>query len=182
MSYILDALRKSENERQREASATLSHAPQAATSSQTPVSTWLVMLVMTIALLAVGAAWWQSNRETPAAADTSTPQQQPLLQPGPSVAETVPVETPAAALPATAAAPSPVRSIGELENYGPSLPDYRLELLAFNEQDPSSSSAWINGRRYYTGEQIGSGPELIEIRSDGVILAFAGQRFLLTTR
>jgi hypothetical protein len=78
--------------------------------------------------------------------------------------------------------PPPLRSIRELPGYAPNLPRLRIELLAYDGRDPAGGSAWINGERYFVGDRVANGPELIEVRPDGVILGYSGERFLLTTR
>jgi general secretion pathway protein B len=69
VSFILDALRKSEHERQRSAVPGLSQVPLATPQPQLPRWALGVMAVLGAALLVVGGAWWQSSRSpTPAAA------------------------------------------------------------------------------------------------------------------
>ena len=62
MSFILDALRKSEHERQRSATPGLSQVPAATPQPHTPPWALAVMSVLVAAVLALGAAWWQSSR------------------------------------------------------------------------------------------------------------------------
>ena len=62
MSFILDALRKSEHERQRSAVPGLSQVPLATPQPQLPRWALGVMAVLGAALLVVGGAWWQSTR------------------------------------------------------------------------------------------------------------------------
>lgn len=177
MSFILDALRKSESERQREAAPSLSRAPLAQVRHRVPAWIWALISILLAALIALAAAWWQGRtNETPATDSTS---------PATSVPSAVTASPPPAAEPAlasdgTEATPAAVRSMNELARFGPNLPDYRLELLAFNPADPAASWARINGRRYAAGDKIGGGPELIELRADGVVIGYAGERFLLT--
>lgn len=179
MSFILDALRKSESERQRDAPPTLARAPLAQVRHRIPAWIWIVIAVLIAALTALAVVWSQGRPggaaqpvpEAPAAQSAS-----PLTDATPRAIESEP-----------AVAPSPdpssaVRSINELARFGPSLPDYRLELLAYDPADSAASWARINGRRYVVGDPIGGGAELFEIRSDGVVLGFAGERFLLPTR
>lgn len=175
MSFILDALRKSENERRREAVASLSRAPLAIVRHRIPVWTWFLIGLLLLALLALTAAWWRSDESVAPAMARS--------EPSSTIVNAPPVENQQApVLASEVVTPPRLRSIAELATIDPSLPSFRLELLAYNGQDPASGSAWINGRRYIVGERITGGPELVEVRPDGVVLAYASEHFLLTTR
>lgn len=183
MSFILDALRKSENERQREAAPSLSRAPLATARHQIPVWTWLVIGILTLALVTVITAVWQSG---PTDADSTAASMPESLS---ATTPTTEASPPAEAQPALVQEARPedltslrIRPIREIATLDPSLPRFRLELLAYNGRDPSGSSAWINGQRYFVGDRIASGPELVEVRPDGVVLLYADQQFLLTTR
>ena len=132
--------------------------------------------VLSLALIALAAAFWRSDqgalpataRNTPPPATTARPAAEENQQ---TISSAPAVDT-----------PPRIRSIGELASFDASLPAFRLELLAYNSSDPANSSAWINGRRYRVGERLANGPELVEVRSDSVVLSFAGEHFLLTTR
>lgn len=63
MSFILDALRKSENERQRSTVPGLAQVPLATPTAQLPRWAVLVIGLLAAAVLALGLAWWQSARE-----------------------------------------------------------------------------------------------------------------------
>jgi hypothetical protein len=71
MSFILDALRKSEHERQRSTVPGLSQVPLATPAAQLPRWALVVIGLLAAAVLALGAAWWQSSR-APAALGTAT--------------------------------------------------------------------------------------------------------------
>ena len=62
MSFILDALRNSEHERQRSAVPGLSQVPLAAPQPQLPRWALGVIGVLVVAVLVIGGAWWQSTR------------------------------------------------------------------------------------------------------------------------
>jgi len=182
VSYIFDALRKSESERQREVATSLSHAPLARPRQRVPIWAWLVIATLSLALAALALAWWQGREESPSPTPSLAPDIEP---PSPALAsEPAPISPPVTAPPTeTSEASTPrLRPISELASFDPSLPEYRLDVLAPSSRDPAESSAWINGRRYYAGERIGNGPVVLEVRADGVVLALAGERFLLTTR
>jgi hypothetical protein len=68
MSFILDALRKSEHERQRSAAPSLSHVPLAHPRRNLPAWAIVVIGALAAAVLVLGGAWWQSQRAPPAAA------------------------------------------------------------------------------------------------------------------
>ena len=62
MSFILDALRKSEHERQRSATPGLSQVPLATPPPQMPRWALGVIVSLVAAVLVLGGAWWQSAR------------------------------------------------------------------------------------------------------------------------
>jgi general secretion pathway protein B len=62
VSFILDALRKSEHERQRSAVPGLSQVPLAAPQPRLPRWALAVIGVLVAAVLVIGGAWWQSTR------------------------------------------------------------------------------------------------------------------------
>jgi general secretion pathway protein B len=62
VSFILDALRKSEHERQRSASPGLSQVPLATPPPQMPRWALGVIGLLVAAVLVLGGAWWQSTR------------------------------------------------------------------------------------------------------------------------
>jgi general secretion pathway protein B len=98
VSFILDALRKSEHERQRSTLPGLSNVPLATPPAQLPRWALVVMGALAAAVLAFGVAWWQSSRAPTEAAASDTP----------SMIER-PVELPPAAVP-RATPPSPASS------------------------------------------------------------------------
>lgn len=72
MSFILDALRKSENERRRDAVPGISRAPMAVPRDRLPRWALGVMAALAVCVLGLGAAWWLTPRpgEVP---DTAAP-------------------------------------------------------------------------------------------------------------
>jgi general secretion pathway protein B len=97
MSFILDALRKSENERQRGAAPGVAHVPFAIPRPRVPTWALAVMIMLGLSLVALGGAWWQSTQSESAASATlgrnSPTTDVPLAIPAPServAAEPVP--------------------------------------------------------------------------------------------
>ena len=115
MSFILDALRKSEHERQRSAAPSLSHVPLAAPRRELPGWALLVIGVLAAAVLVLGGAWWQSQRGLPTPTATSpTAVAPPAASISPAAATPVPTPVPPTASPpvtspptVTASAPPP---------------------------------------------------------------------------
>jgi general secretion pathway protein B len=88
VSFILDALRKSETERQRSAVPNVSQVPFAVARPRLPV--WAVALIVAlgVAVLGLGGAWWVTVRTDSAAAASqasaptvSVPLEIPALEP-----------------------------------------------------------------------------------------------------
>ncbi len=186
MSYILDALRKSELERQRDSAPGLMRSPVATVRRETPAWSWLLIVLLSLALVAVAAAWWLRNNDAGGAPTAELP-----AVPGDSAASTAtvapaPADVIAAEAPAGAATSATFsgepQAISALIRAYPTLPRYALSFLEYNSRDPDSGTAWINGQRYYPGEVIEGGPELVGIRPDGAVLAYRGQTYLLTPR
>ncbi|HEY9182688.1 MAG TPA: general secretion pathway protein GspB [Gammaproteobacteria bacterium] len=96
MSFILDALRKSEHERQRSTVPGLAHVPLATVPP--PLPRWAVAAIaaLGVAVLVLAGAWWQSTRSD---ADTAATRPEPALQ------RTVVLPPPAASPPTTLPAP-----------------------------------------------------------------------------
>ena len=96
MSFILDALRKSEHERQRSTLPGLSQVPLATPPAQLPRWALVVIGVLAAGVLVLGGAWWQSTR-----APTETTAAAPMIErsvdlPPPAAAFTPPRLTPPA--------------------------------------------------------------------------------------
>jgi len=109
MSFILDALRKSEHERQRSAVPGLSHVPLATARRELPGWALLVIGLLAAAVLVLGGAWWQSQRSLGApTASSPTAATAPVASTPPTAAAPAPVAPPAIATPPPAAAPTTV--------------------------------------------------------------------------
>lgn len=198
MSFILDALRKSESERQREAAPTLVRAPLAMARQRTPGWVW-VMIALLAACLAAMAALLVSERTdnasvVPPAASSSaesgdiTPVRAPASGVAPNQAVVQAGEAPPQSTNATSAGTSalsvetpapPPRRISALDSIDPSLAGMSVNMIAYDTSEPSNRFVWISGRRYLTGELVGGIAEIIEIREDSVILATGTERFEL---
>ena len=73
MSFILDALRKSEHERQRSAVPGLSQVPLATPPAHLPRWVLVVIGVLAVSVVVLGGAWWQSARVPSVASTAAVP-------------------------------------------------------------------------------------------------------------
>jgi len=109
VSFILDALRKSEHERQRSAVPGLSHVPLATTRSELPGWALLVIGVLGAAVLVLGGAWWQSQRSLGASAASSPAAVvPPVATTAPTATAPAPIAAPPVATPPPTFAPAAV--------------------------------------------------------------------------
>ncbi len=86
MSFILDALKKSEAERQNQAAAGISTTPRASQPDQLPIWAIAIMGALSVAVVILAWAWWQSRQAgtspaTSRAADTAATTARPVAAP-----------------------------------------------------------------------------------------------------
>lgn len=192
MSYILDALKKSEMERSRSAAPSLIGALEHAPSFRTKL-----LVVVAVALLANATAftawWFWPHYEQPeiAASFPSNATAEALPKPLPQMptAALVDPSTPIAAappvVPALAAKPEPIEpkpvvvrqrttfhalSAEEQRAFTPL--EFSTHLFA---DDPSLRAVTMNGRRFKEGDALTDDLSLEEITEDGVVVAFRGK-------
>jgi len=216
MSFILDALKKSEQERARHEQPVTLELPRGKQRRVTPV--WMVvvllLLLVNCGLLVV---MMQRKHESPEVAVRTTAPvavtnkiSAPMLnKPMRSLEEEAGMATPpaeedvavddlpaaktdSAHLPATvtantgprmvSASPGSVSTSNTLESLGGSvalgLPALKLDLHVY-AQEPAQRFVFINGKRYHEGEVMAEGPTVEAINTQGAVLAWRGQSFLL---
>jgi len=240
MSFILDALRKSEHERQRQTGPGIAELPIARPASRPPVALIAVAALLGINLVIVlvlllrqgapeappaapasaagapstdSAASAAMDGQVPvAAAARPAPLQavpppepvreiRPLVEeatqtlatpdsfgpppaPDPSLVPAAPVSAAVREVPrGTVSAPPPSGEfVPRLDNLPPQatagLPTLNLDLHIYATQ-PSQRSVFINGRRYGEGDSLPEGARVDSITTDGAVLQYRGQRFLL---
>ncbi len=195
MSIILDALRKSEHQRQRNASPDLAgHRVKQKSTGRTP---WLAIILVLLVLNAVlVATLWLRPAEQPKTTATATQTRpapyrearRPVEQPSPSAA-VIPPSTVAQATPpapaTTAAAPPPsadksLPSLETLQLEGViSLPPMRMDLHVYDPA-PAERFVFINMKKHTEGSTLQEGPVVEEITPEGVILTANGRRFIMS--
>lgn len=194
MSLILDALRKSDHQRARNAAERLRDGPPVAPAPAFPATTLLLLLaIVTIAAVAVIAALLltgdrtvaNGDREAPTAAVRALgtevtsrrvetpPRDAPM--PAPAVENTAPAQAVTAdelAAPPLATLPDEMRG---------RLPPLHVNVHAWAE-DPAARFVLINLKRYQEGDRLDEGPIVRHILPGGVVLEFEGTLFSLSRR
>jgi general secretion pathway protein B len=160
VSFILDALRKSEHERQRSTVPGLSQVPVATPQPQLPRWAIIVMGALAGVVLVLGAAWWQSLRAPaePAGAPTRIVERDIELPPpsATAVAPQSPVSSRRAAPFSSAPAPSLAAAAGESASGAESTP---TAVAAPAQPGPAAAAM--------------PGPTRLDVPTDGVTLPSA---------
>ena len=198
MSYILEALKKAEAERQRGAVPTLQSlggaAPPAEAAAAKPMLRYALIGVALLALLLIGlliSRWWPTPAAAPQVAVLPAPAPAPLparveprvMQPAPSpappprVVEAAP--KPVAPPVVTEAASAPVPTLAELpESLRRSLPPLKLGGSMYSDT-PAARMLIINSVVYHEGDSLAPGLKLETIGARRAQLSYNGQRFTL---
>jgi len=200
MSFILDALKKSENERQQQSSAEFSSVPS---SSDNPNPTrWLWMLAVLllinfavlIGILMKPTATTSAVTLEPAAAVAERPSNNFEQQVAVAIDNRAERETPPPQAQQQAAKPVPAKplvprtsstsvatvpTMDELRLEGSlQIAEMHLDIHVYSET-PSERFVFINMNKYREGSATAEGPAVREIRTDGVVLEHQGRVFLL---
>ena len=196
MSYILEALKKAEAERQRGAVPTLQSlggaAPPAEAAAAKPVLRYALIGGALLILLLIGvliSRWLTTPAAAPqialAPAPAPTPARvEPRVMPPPPAPPPRAVEAPkpvAAPVVVAAAAPAsaPVPTLAELpESLRRSLPPLKLGGSMYSDT-PASRMLIINSVVYHEGDALAPGLLLETIGTRKAQLSYNGQRFTL---
>jgi general secretion pathway protein B len=198
MSFILDALKKSENERQEQSSAEFSSVPSSSSNPSPARWLWMlgILLLINSAVLigillkptptndaiklatdatVVEEASNSFEEQVAVAIDSRTEQAPPPAET--AVAEPVPSKPQVIRTSSTSIAVVP--TIDELRLQGTlQLADLHLDIHVFSES-PADRFVFINMNKHREGSKTAEGPVVQEIRSDGVVLEYQGRVFLL---
>ena len=205
MSFILDALKKSETERQQQAGSEFSNVPSSSGDQQSFKWLWILGLLLLVNIIVLLGILLRPDpaAERPAPAEQAPPEQpaaEPAVAAEPSFEERIaaakqnqPEAEQAAAVTETvtepvadtvAAQPSPssqrrLMTIDELRLNGTlQLPDLHLDIHVYAE-DPAERFVFINMKKHRESGQLPEGPVVAEITHDGVVLEHRGLTFLL---
>lgn len=202
MSFILDALKKSEAERQPQSAAEFASLPSPAAKSATPTWIWLAGLLLLINLAVLIGLLWRSESEPAVAAthvtrsaneDFANQVEIARRNPPPQQVDNRPVASESIDNPApTRVAPTLISQTPEsvdMDNQHPtihelraggavSIPDLHLDIHVYSDV-PAERFVFINMSKHREGSQLDEGPKINEITPLGVVLTHAGNTFLL---
>jgi general secretion pathway protein B len=200
MSFILDALKKSEAERQKKSTPGFADIPAARPSSGAPRWLWAVGGLLAINLTVLVVILLRSGPGPAEAQPVTRALETPDTAPETSFSELVaeakaesrePEPRPAAAKSGgTSAAPAPrpppettdaagLSTFNELRANGAlGLPDLHLDLHVYGDQPPDRFVI-INMNKYREGGTLAEGPRLKEIQPAGIVLEHQGTEFFL---
>lgn len=207
MSFILDALKKSETERQQQGGAEFSTVPTSSPKSGALRWLWLLGLLLAINVAVLLGLLLQRDDppdatttiEVPDRHDSPIPSQAavPAEDTARSFAEQVAEarqEQPPAQEPADAVTPQPTATPAPITTRGtssglPTIDQLRLDgSLQLTElhvdihvysDTPGERFVFINMVKHREGSLLDEGPVVTEITTDGVILKYDGRSFLL---
>ena len=207
MSFILDALKKSEAERLRQDTPGFADLPASAPEESSPRWPWIVAALVVINLGVLTVIWLKPDRvEGPVAA---TPVAEVIPEPLAAAASSAIVDEPGPARRLAATTPDPVtRAVTAIatqsaepappvagyesaqitESYATfndlraqgmlQLPDMHLDIHVYSSE-PEDRFVFVNMSKYKERARLDEGPVVWEITPDGVILEHLGTRFLL---
>jgi general secretion pathway protein B len=207
MSFILDALRKSERERQSNQAPGVAQLWIQGKRGNRAFWLPLVMLLVGLNFSLLLFLWVKGGDDTAediAATDTSTrvetiqpvtPTQRPATPndtlTNRRLAAEMPADDPIPEMPGKPATPAPATdnyvaprsdlpSLLELSLAGTiNLKPLHLDIHVFSE-DPAERFIFINMAKYREGARLAEGPQVDAITKEGVVLVHQGRRFILT--
>ncbi len=188
MSFILDALKKSETERQQQAGAEFSDVPSKPRDSHAFRWLWILGLLLLVNVVILMGILLRDPVEQPPAtaslpAETSfeekiadARQNQPVPE---SVAPTTVEQAPVQEAPTTPASRGRVLTIDEVRLNGTlQVAELHLDIHVFAD-DPAERFVFINMAKHRENSRLDEGPAVVEITPEGVILEHQGTTFLL---
>ena len=202
MSFILDALKKSETDRQQSGSAEFTGVPASSGDQRAPRWLWIVgvLLVINLAVLLgllmkpeaspLPAATVNVENATPARLDNFAEQVAEARQNVPAREEPRLQASNPPPAPSTTSASSVVvanepmdavllPTIHEVRADGRvTLPDLHVDIHVYSEA-PEDRFVFINMNKHNEGSRLAEGPLVEEITTDGVVLNQNGTSFLL---
>ncbi|MDH3547493.1 MAG: general secretion pathway protein GspB [Gammaproteobacteria bacterium] len=199
MSFILDALKKSETERQQQAGAEFTSVPVTSDAPRAPRWLYVLGALLTINLVVVLGLLIRPDAPRPAIAEamiTAPAPMQPavesqsfadrvaLAKQNQAIPERPTTTEPQRPLPTPAPAralspPQSVPTIDELRVKGAlEIAELHLDIHVYSDK-PGDRFVFVNMDKHREGSRLKEGPVVTEITTDGVILDYEGSKFLL---
>jgi general secretion pathway protein B len=204
MSFILDALKKSETERQQQGGAEFATVPTGIARPRTPRWIWVLVALLVVNVAALLGLLLKAD--APPAASASPVQEFAVTEaevapaaessfedrvaearnnrPETEVAGSMESESPAVTRQPAPARTGVVRTdvpsmIELLANGTLQIPELHLDIHVFSHA-PSERFVFINMNKQTEGSVLDEGPTVAEITVDGVVLEYQGKKFKLT--
>lgn len=195
MSFILDALKKSETERQQQGSAEFSDVPTSSEKSNPARWLWLLAALLginfavligilmrsepapteTVAEQSTQISNIEETTETPATDEAASFEDQIAV----AIEEHEELEEHQELAPPRAASKAVMPTIDQLRLDGSlQLAELHLDIHVYSK-DPAGRFVFINMVKHREQSRIAEGPIVNEITPDGVILSYQGRNFLL---
>jgi len=198
MSFILDALKKSETERQQQGGAEFSSVPSSSGEPQSFKWLWLLGLLLVVNIVVLIGILMRPEKTSaiPAPAQEIPARPTQTLQPSfeekiaeakqnqPDVTELAPANPQAnsrqvTGKPASRSSADRVLTIDEVRVNGTlQITELHLDIHVYSE-DPAERFVFINMTKHRERSTLDEGPVVVEITPDGVILEHQGTTFLL---
>lgn len=203
MSFILDALKKSETDRQQQGSAEFAGVPTSNRREKPPRWLWILGLLLAVNVIVLLGLLLRPDAQpavSPAARPAQVIQAAPAEsddfvnqvaaarqnapareEPGPTAPESTPAvsQAPAAIVPQEAVNSNALPTIHELVANGTiSLPELHVDIHVYSEVS-KDRFVFINMNKHMEGSRLAEGPLVREITRDGVVLDQNGITFLL---
>jgi general secretion pathway protein B len=198
MSFILDALKKSETERQQQTGAEFTNVPSSPDNPQSFKWLWILGLLLLVNIVVLVGLLMRTDRtpDVPTTIEEMPAEQTPITEPSfeeriteakqnqPELTESAAIEEQAAiqqAAPRQTAAINRARvlTIDEVRLNGTlQITDLHLDIHVYSD-DPAERFVFINMAKHREQSKLEEGPVVVEIRPDGVILEHQGTTFLL---
>jgi general secretion pathway protein B len=200
MSYILDALRKADAQRERQRAPGLHAQPLVTAPDERSDAAWrgapIAWTAVGLGVLSIGLAAWQlsgpqAGRSAPAALATAPaaihpapPQPRPAAAPAPvqaaapAAAPSPDPPAPVAAAPAPAPAPA-TAPVAEPSTTAPAGAPKLAVTGGVYSQSPGQRMLIVNGQVYGEGSEPAPGVLLERIRPNQAVLVWQGQRWLV---
>ena len=198
MSFILDALKKSETERQQQTGAEFTNVPSSPDKPQSFKWLWILGLLLLVNIVVLVGLLMRADRtpDVPTTIEEMPAEQTPITEPSfeeriteakqnqPVLTESAAIEEQAAIQQAAPRQPATtnrarVLTIDEVRLNGTlQITDLHLDIHVYSG-DPAERFVFINMAKHREQSKLEEGPVVVEIRPDGVILEHQGTTFLL---